>query len=186
MSITREALGRLYDVGTGWAPVDLNTADGATPKRLSMMPGRGVTFLVFCGAGGSEDITFDVQQHTAYTGGTTADLDSGGVAGSTGIDHFWIKSETTLDNDEAWVKVTQSEASEVVVSGSTYGALQKIIAIHVQAGMLAPGYTHVSLNCSVTTSTAQLSSCIYIVHDLRYQRRPDRLFNLLNPGAANV
>jgi len=182
-----EALGRIFDIGTGWAPVDLDTSNGATGKRISMLGADGITFVVFCGAGGSEDLTLDVQQHTAYTSGTSADLDVAAVTGSTaGIDHFYIKSETTLDNDEAWARVTQSAASEVVVTGATYGALQKIIVIEVNAGMLAPGYTHVSLNASVSTSTAQLGACLYFLHELRYQRKPANLPNLLRPGAANV
>jgi len=182
-----EALGRLFDIGTGWAPVDLNTADGATGKRIAMLGADAITFVVFCGAGGSEDLVLDVQQHTAYTGGTSADLDSAAVSGSTaGIDHFYIKSETTLDNDESWSRVTQSAASEVTVTGSTYGALQKIIVIEVNSGMLAPGYTHVSLNATVSTSTAQLGACLYFLHEMRYQQKPSHLPNLLRPGAANV
>src|ERR1700743_2514683 len=105
-----EALGRLFDVGTGWAPDDLNTADGATGKRISMSGAEAITFVVFLGVGGTEDLTLDLQMHTAYTGGTSADLDSG-TTGATGVDHWYIKSETALDNDESWVKVTQSEAS---------------------------------------------------------------------------
>lgn len=184
MGIEVEALGRLFDVGTCFAPVDLNTADGATGKRLAVMPGRGITFLFFGGVGGSEDLVLDFQQHTAYTGGTSNDMDS--ANGAIGIDHYWIKAETALDNDEQWVKVTQAAASEVTVVGATYGTQQKIVAVEVYPGMLADGYTHVSVACTVSTSTAQLAGGLYIVHDLRYQRRPDRLFNLLRPGAANA
>lgn len=190
MGIEVEGLGFIYDVGTCWAPVDLDTANGATGKRIAMMPGRGITFLFFGAVGGSEDLVLDFQQHTAYTGGTSKDLDAdtanSGVAGSTGIDHYWIKAETALDNDEQWVKVTQSAASEVTVVGATYGAQQKIVAVEVYPGMLADGYTHVSVNASITTSTAQLAGGLYVVHGLRYPRRPDRLFNLLRPGAANA
>lgn len=181
-----EALGKLFDVGTGWAPVDLDTANGATGKRIAMMGQRALTFVIFLGAGGAEDLTFDVQQHTAYTGGTTADLDSAAVTDSTGVDHFWVKAETTLDNDEDWVKVTQSSASECVLVGATYGAQQCIVVIEVDARQMGAGYTHLSLNASITTATARLSSCVYLPHELRYQRNPGRLQNLLRPGVANA
>lgn len=182
-----EALGRLGDFGTGWAPVDINTADGATGKRLAMSLGDSITFLVFCGAGGAEDLVLDVQQHTAYTGGTSADLDSAAVASSAaGIDHFYIKSEALLDNDEPWVRVNQAAASEVTVVGATYGALQKIIAIEVNGAMMGDGYSHISLNATCSTATAQLSACLYFLHELRYQRKPAGLFNLLRPGAVNA
>lgn len=181
-----EALGRLFDIGTGWTPVDLNTADGATGKRISMAMADAITFVVFLGAGGTEDLVLDVQQHTAYTGGTSADLDVGGAATSVGVDHFYVKSETTLDNDEAWTRVNQTEASEVTLTGATYGNKENIVVIEVRAAQLAPGYTHVSLNASTTTATAKLGACLYFLHELRYQRAPQRLGNLLRPGAANA
>jgi hypothetical protein len=181
-----EALGRVFDIGTGWAPVDIDTANGATGKRISMNGASGITFVFFGAVGGAEDLTLDLQQHTASTGGTTADLDAAGVAGSRGPTYYHIKAEATLDNDESWVKVTQSEASECVVVGATYGALQKIVAIHVPANALADGYTHVSVVASITTATPQLMGCLYLLHDLYQQRKPTSLPNLLNPGAANV
>lgn len=181
-----EGLGRLFNVGIGWAPVDIDTANAATGKRCAMQYAAGVTFLVFTGVGGAEDLVLDVQQHTAYTGGTSADLDSTAVATSTGVTQWYIKAETALDNDEAWVKVTQSEASECTVVGATYGTQQKLVAIYVSAAQLGDGYSHVSLNAAITTGTAQLTACLYLLHDLSVQRTPANLGNLLRPGAANA
>lgn len=181
----RKGLGRLFDLGTGFVPVDIDTANGATGKRIYMGDCAGIT-VVFLGAvGGAEDLTLDCQQSTAYTGGTSGDMDSA-TSGATGVTEYWIKAETTLDNDEAWVKVTQSEASEVVVVGATYGVLQKIVAFYVPAESLSPGYTHFHVVASITTATAQLSTLLYIKHDLNVQRIPSSLPNLLNPGAANA
>jgi hypothetical protein len=123
-------------------------------------------------------VVLDVQQHTAYTSGTSADLDC--------ITQWYIKAETALDNDEAWVAVTQSIASECTVVGATYGAQQKLVVIEVSAASLSAGYGWVSLNAAVTTSTAQLGACLYITHDLAAQRTPPNLANMLNPGAANA
>jgi hypothetical protein len=175
-----EALGRLFDVGTGWTPVDLDTSNGATGKRISLANAAGITFLVFVGAAasGTDDVTLDVQQHTAYTGGTSGDLDV--------VTQYYIKSETLLDNDESWVKVTQAAASEVTLAGATYAAKEKIVAIHVGADQLTDGYTHVSLVASVATSASQLGACLYLLHDMRAGRTPANLGNLLNPGAANA
>lgn len=187
-----EALGRIIDIGTGWAPVDINTADGATGKRIAMSQADAITFLVFCGAGGAEDLVLDVQQHTAYTGGTSSDLDpaatqsAAGGPGTTAPDHFYIKAETLLDNDEQWAKITQTAASELTVVGATYGALQKIIVIEINGAMMGDGYSHLSLNATCSTATAQLSSCVYLLHELRYQRKPANLSNLLRPGAVNA
>lgn len=172
------ALGKLFDLGLGWAPVDLDTANAATGKRCSLAGASAITFVVMTGVGAADDLVLDVNQHTAYTGGTTADLDVVTVS--------YIKAETALDNDETWVAISQTAASEVTIVGATYGAQQKLIVIGVDAEQLSDGYTHVSLNAAITTATAQLSSCLYIVHGLRSYRTPTSLPNLLRPGAANA
>lgn len=181
-----EILGTMIDVGTGWAPVDLDTANGATGKRLAMTLHRSVTFFVFLAVGATDDVVLDVQQHTAYTGGTSNDLDAAAVTDSVGVDHFYIKSEAALDNDEGWTKVTQTAASEITLTGATYGDKQNIVAITVDARQMGAGYSHISLNAATTTSTAHLGACLYVVHGLRYQRKPASLWNLLRPGVANA
>jgi len=177
-----QGLGRLFDIGTGWAPVDLDDADGATGLRISLQNAAGITFVVFGGTGPA-GFTLDVQQHTAYTGGTTADLDATAVTDSVGITEYYYKAEAALDNDETWTRVTQTAASEITL---TVGLLQKIVAVHVAAVQLGSGYTHVSLNATSTHGTAHLSSCLYLLHDLKVSRAPANLGNLLRPGAANA
>lgn len=181
-----QGLGRIFDVGPAVAPVDINTSDAATGLRISMANAANCTILAYTLVGGADNITFDVQQHTAYVNGTSADLDSTAVATSTGITTYYIKAEVALDNDESWVKVTQAEASEVVVVGATYGIMQKLVAIHVAATQLGDGYSHLSVNVACTTSTSQLLAVVYLLHDLAVQRKPENLGNLLRPGAANV
>lgn len=181
-----EGLGRLFDVGLAVAPVDINTSDAATGKRIDMSGATGITILAITLAGGADDLTFDVQQHTASVSGTSADLDPTGVATSTGVDHFYIKAETALDNDEAWVKVSQTAASECVVVGATYGTQQKLVAIYVSADQLGDGYRWLSVNVACTTSTSQILAVLYVLHDLAVQRTPVNLPNLLNAGAANA
>jgi len=186
-------LGRLFDIGLAVAPVDINTSDAATGKRISMQGATGITIVAVTLAGGADDLVFDLQQHTAYTSGTSKDLEAdaaGGIAGTTETSFYHIKAETALDNDESWVKVPittgASTTSEVTVVGATYGAMQKLVAIYVSADQLADGYTHLSVNVACTTSTSQLLAVLYIVHDLASQRTPANLPNLLRPGAANA
>lgn len=186
-----EGLGRLFDVGNAISPVDLDTANAATGKRLAMSVGRAVTFVLHAAAGATTDLVVDIQQHTAYTGGTSKDLEAttagGGIAGSTALTHYYIKSEATLDNDEAWAEVaTTADTSEITLTGATYGDKEYIAVFEVRDTMLADGYTHVSLNLAATLSAAKLVSATYLVHELRYQRKPTRLRNLLNPSAANA
>ncbi len=178
------ALGRLFDIGLAVAPVDINTSDAATGKRISMVDCSGITIVAITLAGGADDLVFDIQQATASVNGTSNDMDV--TNGATGVTTFHLKTETALDNDEPWVEVTQTVASEVNVVGATYGILQKLVAIYVGADQLAPGFTHISCNVACTTSTSQILAVLYIKHDLAVQRKPTNLPNLLNPGAANA
>lgn len=183
----QRALGRLFDVGTAFAPVDLTTA-GATGKRVALTHAAGVTFIAFLAAAGSgtEDAVFTVQQHTAYTGGTSSNLATASVASSSGITAYWLKAEATLDNDEAWTEVTQADSATVTIAGATYATQQAILAIHVSADQLGDGYTHVSVSVGDPGSVSRLGAGLYLLHDMAMQRRPANLFNMLRPGAANV
>src|SRR5687767_14909951 len=113
-------LGRYIDIGTAFAPVDLDTSNGATGKRINMSGHRGVLFVAQLAVGAADDVVFDVVQHTAYTSGTSNDLDATGVSDSSGITEWYIKAEAALDNDEIWTTVTQTAASEVTLTGATY------------------------------------------------------------------
>jgi hypothetical protein len=181
------ALGDIFDISPAFAPVDIDTANGFTGKRISLSGARAVTFVFYGLAGGAEDLVLDWQQHTAYTSGTSNDLDSTGVTTSRGPTENYLKAETVLDGDEPWVRVAAAEASELTVVGATYGAMQKLAVSTVEASQLGTGYTHVSVNGAITTGTSQIACGLYILHGLRYRRRPDKLTtNWLNPGAANV
>lgn len=173
-----EGLGRLFDIGLAWAPVDSQTA-AITGKRISMKHCTGLTIVVNKAAGtANDDPVFTLKQHTAYTSGTTADLAI--------IDHYYLKQETALDNDEAWTKVTQSVAA-TVTGNATSAETQCLFVFEVNAASLSDGYAWVSLDLADTGSAgAQLCSAIYIPHDLAAQRAPASLGNLLRPGAANA
>lgn len=173
-----DALGRLFDVGLAWSPVDSQSGN-ITGKRIFIGDCGGITFLVNKAAGtANDDPTFTVKQHTAYTSGTSADLAV--------VTYWYSKQETALDNDESWVKTTQSAAA-TVVGNSTSAESQMLIVIEVDAAQLTDGYAWVSLDLADTGSAgAQLVSATYIKHDLHIQRTPANLPNLLRPGAANA
>lgn len=176
-----EALGRLFDIGTAFVPVDSN-AGAITGKRISLAGASALTIVVFKAAGtANDDPVFTLQQHTAYTGGTTANLAV--------IDHYYLKNEAVLDNDESWVKYTQAASQTLSDPGGagTSAESQQILVIEILATQLTDGYTHVSLNVADTGSAgAQLIAGLYFLHGLRAERKPANLGNLLNPGAANA
>lgn len=165
--MAQEGLGRLFDISAGIVPVDSQTA-AMTGKRVSLKHAGGVTIVVFKAAGtANDDPVLDLQQHTADTGGTTADLDI--------IDHYYIKQEATLDGDETWTRVTQAAASEVTLN-TTSAETQMIVVIEVDARSLSDGYDYVSLDIADTGAAgAQLISCLYLLRDLAVQRTPANL-----------
>jgi len=184
----QRALGRLFDIGLGFAVVDLNTA-GATGKRFSLQYASGITFVfsMAVAGGGTDDNVITFKQHTAYTSGTTNNLATATVASSSGITAYWIKAETALDNDEAWTEVTQADAATITLTGATYGPQQVILAAYVSADQLGDTYTHVSADfADPGTGGTRLGVCLGIVHDLAQQKKPANLLNMLRPGAANA
>lgn len=186
-----EGLGRLFDIGNAISPVDLDTANAATGKRIAVgSVGNAITVVLHLAAQSATDLVIDVVQHTAYTGGTSKDLEAdvvAGVAGSTALTHYYIKSEATLDNDEAWARVaTTADTSEITLTGATYGDKECIVVLEIRASQLAEGYSHVSVNVSSTIAATKPISALYFVHELRYQRQPAKLRNLLRPSAANA
>jgi hypothetical protein len=164
-------LGSLLDIGTAIVPVD-SQSGAMTGKRLYMGDCEGVLFVVFKAAGtANDDPVLDVQEHNASTAGTTADLDV--------VTEYFIKQETTLDNDETWTRVTQAATSEVTLN-ATSAETEMIVVIDIKATDLSSGYAYTSLNIADTGSAgAQLISALYIPYGLKVQRKPENLAALL-------
>lgn len=160
-----EALGRLFDVSIGAVPTDA-VAGAITGKRVSLRDAGGVTIVVVT-TGASTDITdVDLQQHTAASGGTTADLDV--------ITRYYYKSEATLDGDETWTKGTQAAASEITNVGAASEEL--LLVIEVDATQLSDGYKYVSLDIpDLGTNGTRHCAILYFLRDLKVQRAPANL-----------
>lgn len=170
-------LGKDYDIGLAFAPVDLATA-GATGKRISLFDCQGVDIVLVYGAGtDGDDPVPSLQQHTAYTGGTSSNLAI--------MTTIYRKAETALDNDEIWTETTQTAAT-IMTAVADDAQKQKIYVIHVPAASLSAGYTHVSVNQADLSNNAQLACGLYLKVGLQSQRDPQLLPNLLRPGAANA
>lgn len=170
-------LGKDFDIGLAVAPKDL--AGGAyTGLNCSMQNCEGVVVVVIKSASGTtDDIAIDLQEVNG-SAGTPRDLDV--------ITDYWIKQETTLDNDESWVKVTQSAASEITAIAGT-AETQLILAFAVKTADLSDGYTHIAVNVPDLGSTdTPAGTVIYIPYGLKVQRTPANLPSLLAPGVADA
>lgn len=163
-----KGLGRIFDVGSAFAPVDFNTSDAATGHRLHMRNYESVAMVLFKGAGtANADPVITVLEHDAASSG-----DSNNLAV---IDEFFYKEETALDGEETWTRVTQAKAATATVA--TWAENEAIVVVEVDASMLSAGYEWVSFNIAATVANAQLVSGFYIMHGLKIQRRPDLLAN---------
>lgn len=166
-----QALGRAFDIGLGCAPAATNGA--VTGKRVHLKNAGGVT-VVFVGgvATGGDDIQLDLQQHTASSSGTTADLDV--------ITEYWLKSAVAVDNSETWTKYTQSAASEIAVNASeTTDIEQNILVFEVDATELSDGYEWISVNVPDLGTGDKTLTVLYFLRDLQVQRAPANLPALL-------
>src|SRR5881409_2383032 len=130
------ALGRLFDINTGFAPVDTQTGAN-TGLRVKTTRAQGCTFVYFKAAGTGTDVSvLTLQEHNASTGGTSQNLVK--------IDTVYKKTATTLDGSEAWTKTTQAAAATYTNTGDA--TKQGIYVIHIDGTSLSDGFTHLSLS----------------------------------------
>ena len=177
MATGASGLGRHFDIGVGAIP-QLFTGSGITGKNISLQNCAGVGILVIKDANGTtDDIAIDLQEVDGY-GGTPRDLDI--------ITDYFTKGETTLDNDEAWVRTTQAAASEITAIAGT-AEKQFMLYFEVLASDLSAGYTHIAVNVPDLGNTdTEYGTVIYIPFGLKIQRKPENLTSLLRPGVANA
>lgn len=166
-----EALGRLFNIASVIAPVDL-ASGAATGNRVHLKDCSGVAFVYVADAGtAGEDVDLDVQEHNAASAGTSQDLDV--------VTRWYSKREATLDNDETWTLHTQEAGSEVDL-GADEGENQVLAVVEVSAKSLSDGFEWVSVNTTDSGATAgKLGAVLAITYDLTAQRAPEALADLL-------
>ena len=161
--MAQEGLGRLYDLSTGFVPVDMQTAQ--TGKRINLRMYGGVDIVLFKAAGtAGDDPVLTLKEHDASSSGTSQNLAA--------IDHYFVKSEATLDGDETWTRETQTAAATITDPGGdgTSAESQMIVVIPVNATSLSAGFDYISLDVADTGTNAQLGGVLYIARDLAAQR----------------
>jgi hypothetical protein len=169
--VSIRALGRLFDLGVGFIPVDMQTAAN-TGKRQSLKHCAGVTIVLFKAVGtAGDDPVLTLKQHTASSSGTTANLAA--------ITTYWYKASVSaaMANTEQWVEVTQAAAATISDPGGlgTSAESSMIVVVEVLAEQLADGYAYVSLDVADTGGNAQLGGVLYIPHGLKYPSAPANL-----------
>jgi len=150
-------LGNDYDLSTGFSPVDL--AGGAvTGKRVSMANVKSVDVVFIKAAGtAADDPVLTLKSHTASTGGVTTDLAV--------IEEYYVKSETLLDGDEIWAKVTQAAAATITDPGGlgTSAESEQIVVFNVRADQLPQTDNYISVSVADVVA-AQVGTLLYVLH----------------------
>jgi len=170
-------LGKDFDIGIG-ASIQTFNGSGITGKNVSLENCEYMGVLIHKMANGTtDDFACDLQEVDGYAG-TPQDLDI--------ITDYWVKSETLLDNDEAWVKTTQAAASEITAIAGT-AEKEMLVYFAVRADQLSAGYTHIAVNIPDLGNTdTEYGTIIYIPHGLKTQRAPANMPSLLRPGTSNA
>lgn len=164
-------LGRIFDIGSAFTPVDFNTSDAATGHRIHMRNYETVALVLFKGAGtAGADPVVTVQEHNAATSGTSQTLAV--------VTEFFKKEETVLDGDEVWVRTAVSPTSGTPNMGLTSAEQEGIYVISVEAASMSDGFQWLSFNIAATVANAQLVAGLYILHGLKVQRAPANLAQL--------
>lgn len=164
-------LGRVFDLGSAFTPVDFNTSDAATGHRIHMRNAESVAMVLFKGAGtAGADPVVTVQEHNAASSGTSQTLAV--------VDEFWKKEETTLDGDETWVRTAVSPVSGTPNMGLTSAEQEGMYVIEIEASQLSAGFEWLSFNIAATVANAQLVCGFYILHGLKVMRSPELLAQL--------
>jgi hypothetical protein len=164
-------LGHDFDICHVVAPVaDVEVA--LTGANIHMKNYGGIAICAYYAAvsAGTDTAVVDIQQANAFTSGTVKDLDV--------VTEFWIKSEATLDGDEAWVRTTQAAASEISLTGATYAATQLMLVCQIDADDLdvANGFEWVSIAQADPGSGGTRPGCVFAIpYGLKVQRAPENL-----------
>lgn len=168
MATKERALGHLFDITGALAPVNLS-AGANTGLRIDMRRATVCTFVIYVGAGtAGDDLLVDLQEHSAATSGTSQDLDI--------ITEYFMKTETTLDGDEIWTRITQAAASETADATGTTAEEQNLMVIEVRHDQLSDGFKWLSLNIpDLGAAGSKVGCAIAILSGLRAQRKPERL-----------
>jgi len=170
MTTFARGLGKHFDLGIG-AIIQSFNGSGITGANMNLANYEGVGVLVVKMANGTtDDLAIDLQEVNG-SAGTPRDLDI--------ITQYWVKSETTLDNDESWVLTTQTAASEITAIAGT-AELEVMLYFEVLAEQLSDGYTHIAVNVPDLGNTDTEYGCvIYIPFGLKNQRKPANLPSML-------
>lgn len=172
--MAKYALGRLFDIVMGVAPLDLQTA--RTGDYVHLDKWGHCTVVVIKGQGtDGDDQTFTFNQATSAAGGSAKTLAK--------ISEYWEKEENAanLQATTAWTRVTQTEAA-TVAPGDPSAQSSALYVFEIDAADLDVdnGFDWISVDNDGAGSNAQLGTIIYILSEPRYAQKPQNLASAIS------
>ena len=135
--------------------VDLDTAP-LSGDRVNMAK-FGHCTMILHSADVAAVVTYTIQNHTAATGGTSADI--------VGIQHYWRKSaNTNLDAVGTFTRITNDP---ILATAKTITGETALLILEIRADQMADGSPFLSVNMS-DPGVAALFSGFYILSDARH------------------
>lgn len=137
-----------------FAPADLDTAQ--TGARIKLAYGQKCAVIVSLGASAASTVEITLKQHTAASGGTTADLAS--------ATPYYYKTSGT-----SFTKVTPGSAAALKDLTSLFATAAGIVVLEVDASELDNnnGYAWFSINVADAT-VAKIGSAVYVLDEMRF------------------
>lgn len=149
MSLENQKLAECLGVKAVMAPVDLNTA-AVTGARISLKEGYKVAVVFNLGSSTGATVEFTLKQHTAASGGTSANLS---------VDNVYYKKVGAATK---FTKVEPSSAAAVYDLSSDFGGAAGQVVFEVDGSQFSEGYTHFSVDIA-DSAAAKIGSGLYFL-----------------------
>ena len=143
------------------APIALD-AGATTGDRVNMANyGKCVIHVLTAVGTAGDDVIITLQEHTAATGGTSANLVI--------IDEYWHKTGATpLSAVGTFTRATQTAAATIDTATTDGAENEQLIIFEVDAEQLSDGYDFLSINLDDPGTNAQIGAAWYVLMDPRY------------------
>ncbi len=171
--VTKErALGDLFNLAVAM-PVNNLSAGANTGLRIDLSRATTCTFAVLVDAGtAGDDLILTLREHTAASGGTSQNLAI--------ITEYFKQSETTLDGDEVWTRITQAAGATTADATGTTAEEENFFVVEVRHDQLSDGFRWISLDMpDLGSAGTKFGGAIAILSGLRQRGKPERLPTVL-------
>lgn len=149
MSLENQKLAECIGLKAVSEPVDMNTA-AITGARIGLAQGYKVAVVLHVGDSTGATVQFTLKQHTAASGGTSANLS---------VDNVYYKK---VGAATSFTKVEPSSAAAMYDLSTDLAAEPGIVVFEVDGAQLTEGYTHFSVDVADSGASKHFSGIYHL------------------------